>query len=264
MHQTIEDIINSTKKRVECSNKLTPDSNIDKNVTRNIESVINKTKKEHKVPIIAEIKPASPGTFNLNVSPREAAIIAKDMQQAGATAISVLTETEYFHSSKKNLESARNESVLPVLRKDFIINENQMDEVQTDLILLIASILGDELDRFVSLALSKGLQPLVEVHNKNELEKALQTSAKLIGINNRNLDTFEINLQTTYNLAPLIKQYDIENNTHHIIISESGIYSTDNIKQLIKAGADALLIGSSIIKSNNIYNKTKQLVEALE
>jgi indole-3-glycerol phosphate synthase len=264
VHHIIGNIIDSTKKRVDDLKKNNSYSGIDKTDIRNIETIINEKKKNYQVPVIAEIKPASPSTFYRDISPPDAASIAKEMDKAGAAAISVLTEPDYFHGSINNLDYVRNESTLPVLRKDFIIDEIQMDEQQTDLILLIASVLGSQLENFVSTAQSKGIQPLVEVHDRNELEKALQTSAKIIGINNRNLNTFEIDLHTTYDLAPIIKQYDIENNTNHIIISESGIDSQEDVKQLINSGADALLIGSSIIKSDDIYSKTKELVESLK
>ncbi|MFP4655283.1 MAG: indole-3-glycerol-phosphate synthase [Methanohalobium sp.] len=264
MHQVIGKIIDSTEKRVKDIENTSTYSDIHNTHKRDIGYAIYKAKKDSIVPVIAEIKPASPSTFYKDIPPQKAVSIAKEMEKAGAVAISVLTEPEYFHGSIDNLKFVRNEIELPVLRKDFIIDGIQMDEAHSDLILLIASILGDRLDEFVSLAQSKGLEPLVEVHNKNELENALRTRTNIIGVNNRNLDTLEINLQITSELAPLIKQYDSENGTNHIIVSESGIHTTDDVKRLIQYGADALLIGTSIIKSDDIYSKTKELVEALK
>ena len=260
MHQVIGKILDSTKKRIK-NIETSKCSDIHNTKNRNIINAIHKAKKGFRVPVITEIKPSSPSSFYREISPQEAVSIAKEMEKAGAIAISVLTEPEFFHGSIDNLKYVRNETTLPILRKDFIIDDIQMNEVHPDLILLIASILGDRLDEFVTLAQSKGLEPLVEVHNKNELENALQTSAKVIGINNRNLNTLEIDLQITDSLAPLIKQHDLENGTNHIIVSESGIQNTDDVKRLIHSGVDALLIGTSIIKSENIYSKTKELVE---
>lgn len=264
MNQVIGKIIDSTKRRVKDIEYTSTYPNIHNTKNRNIINTIYEAKKDSRVPVIAEIKPASPSSFYRDISPQEAVSIAKDMEKAGAVAVSVLTEPEFFHGSIDNLTFVRNEITLPVLRKDFIIDSIQMDEAHSDLILLIASVLGNQLDEFVSLAQAKGFEPLVEVHNETELENALHTPANIIGINNRNLDTLEIDLQTTSELAPLIKQHDSENGTDHIIVSESGIHSTDDVKQLIHSGADALLIGTSIIKNGDIYSKTNELVGALK
>jgi indole-3-glycerol phosphate synthase len=177
------------------------------------------------------------------------------MESAGATAISVLTEPNFFKGSIKNLESVRQKVKIPVLRKDFIIHKNQISEVESDLILLIAGILGDELDEFVNDAISSGREPLVEVHNMVELEKAMSTGTKIIGINNRDLTTMKVDITTTEKLAPLISD--------RIIISESGISSPDDAMRMMDAGADAILVGTSIMQGN-IYEKTYELVHALE
>ncbi len=266
MHSAINNIVKSTEIRIskiktETGQKVNLKNTHEK---RDIINAIKEKKKEKKVAVIAEVKPASPGKKLMNILPDDAARIATQMQRAGAIAISVLTEPEFFHGSTNNLEAVRKNVTLPVLRKDFIINEVQFDEIESDLILLIAGILGNTLGKMVNLAISKGFEPLVEVHNKDELAEALKTNARLIGINNRNLSTLEINLDTTIKLAPIIRDFDKTNGTCHIIVSESGIYSIEDIKKVIEAGADAVLVGTSIIKSGDIYTKTKELVNALD
>jgi indole-3-glycerol phosphate synthase len=186
------------------------------------------------------------------------------MERAGAVGISVLTEPNFFHGSLENLESVRQKVNLPVLRKDFIIDERQLDEINCDIILLITGVLGDKIGYFVDLAISKGMEPLVETQTKEELLVALETNAKLIGINNRNFRTMEVNLNNTKMLVPIIKEYDKKHGTNHVIISESGIHSCTDARKAKDAGADALLIGTAIIKSDDIYHKTKELVETLK
>jgi indole-3-glycerol phosphate synthase len=113
------------------------------------------------------------------------------------------------------------------------------------------------------MAISNGFEPLVEVHNEKELKNALETKTRIIGINNRDLSNLEIDLNTTLQLIPLVKDFDTKNGQKHIIISESGMHTIDDVKMVVKAGADAVLVGTSIIKSGEIYAKTKELVDAL-
>ena len=270
MHHVIEDILKATEKRVAALGLSAPNISNDNiesensgSQKRNFISAVELAKKEGKIPIIAEVKPASPSATFREILPDDAAKIAKEMERGGAVAISVLTEPDFFNGSIENLKSARKSVSIPVLRKDFIIDEKQMDETKSDLILLIAGALGNKLESFVLLAKSKGFEPLVEVHNESELYSALKTTAKVIGINNRDLGTLEVDLQTTVRLAPIIRDFDKENGTQHIIISESGVYNTDDIKRVISAGADAILIGTAIIKSSDVYTKTKEMVDAL-
>ena len=266
MHSVINNIVKSTEKRIQrIKNEADPEENENiRTKKRDIVKAITDKKSQNKVAVIAEVKPASPGKKLMDILPDDAAMIATEMEKAGAVAISVLTEPEFFHGSLNNLEAVRKEVSLPVLRKDFIINKVQFNEVQSDLILLIAGILEDNLNEMVNLAIAKGFEPLVEVHNKDELEGALKTKAGLIGINNRDLITLEIDLNTTLKLIPLIKDFDRNNDLHHTIISESGMHSIEDIKMVVEAGADAVLVGTSIIKSGDIYAKTKELVDALD
>ncbi|MDY6959065.1 MAG: indole-3-glycerol-phosphate synthase, partial [Halobacteriota archaeon] len=204
---------------------------------------IREVKSKGKVPVISEVKPSSPSGLKGDIPPSEAARIALEMQKGGAAAISVLTEPKYFNGSMENLKSVRDATKIPALRKDFIIDESQIFETDADMILLIARILGDRLKEFVSIALSHGIQPLVEVHNQSELESALKTDTGIIGVNNRNLDTLEIDLRVSEELIPVIKK----RRQDLLVISESGIHEKSDVKRVMDAGADAILVGTSII-----------------
>jgi indole-3-glycerol phosphate synthase len=166
MHQIIDEILGSTKNRIpSASNKKKS-----KITSRQFKRSIEDKKKKGLIPVISEVKPSSPTRFIRNVTPQDASEIAIQMESAGAAAISVLTEPFFFKGSIQNLISVRDAVKIPVLRKDFIINKNQIHEIDSDLILLIAGILGDELDDFVNETLSSGREPLVEVHNSEELK----------------------------------------------------------------------------------------------
>lgn len=249
MHQIINEILASTKTRIPTTIKK------EKITSRGILEIIESRKKQNLIPIIAEVKPSSPSRFIRDVSPGDAAEIAGLMEKGGATAISVLTEPIFFKGSIENLESVRAAVNIPVLRKDFILDIVQIHEVKSDMLLLIAGVLCERLDSFVEETLSSGREPLVEVHNRIELENALSTRAKIIGINNRDLNTLKVDITTTEKLAPLI--------SGRIIVSESGISTPEDAVRMIEAGADALLVGTSIMQGN-VYEKTYELVHALE
>jgi indole-3-glycerol phosphate synthase len=251
MHPTINEILKSTRRRIP------PLKNEEKKViaSRNFHDIIKARKQRNLIPVIAEVKPSSPANFIRNVTPKDAADIAREMEAGGAAAISVLTEPQFFKGSIENLVWVRQAVSVPVLRKDFIIDKAQICEAESDLILLIAGILGDKLDEFVEESMSCGREPLVEVHNIKELENALSTHTSIIGINNRDLDTLKVDITTTEKLAPLI--------SGRIIISESGISTPEDAVRMIDAGADAVLVGTSIMQGN-IYDKTCELVHALK
>ena len=251
MHQIINDILESTRNRI----PLSGSKDVRSVKARSFRDSVNERKKHNMIPVISEVKPSSPSIFIRDVTPKDAAIIAGTMEKAGASAISVLTEPEFFKGSIENLNSVRHVVDIPVLRKDFIIDKAQIYEAESDLILLIAGFLGDQLENFVDAVLETGREPLVEIHNMNELENALATKANIIGINNRDLTTMKVDISTTEELAPLVSG-------GRIIISESGISSPDDAVRMIEAGADAILVGTSIMQGN-VYDKTSELVNAL-
>jgi indole-3-glycerol phosphate synthase len=201
----------------------------------------------HGPAIIAEIKKASPskGLLQADFHP---AVIAHQYEQGGAACLSVLTDRVYFQGSLHDLEAARAATQLPVLRKDFTIDRLQIFEAAAhgaDAILLIAAILDTaELTQFRELADTLGLAALVEVHNHEELSKALDSGAQIIGVNNRNLDTFEVSLDTSLRLSFLMPAGVTR-------VTESGIFTRADIETLSAAGFHAFLIGESLMKSND-------------
>ncbi len=170
----------------------------------------------------------------------------------------MLTEPNYFGGSIENLARVRGAVSLPILRKDFIIDERQVAETRAfgaDAILLIARLLGDHLSAFVEAALEIGLEPLVEVHNRDEMERALATGANLIGINNRNLETMTIDLSTTVRLAGLARD------AGRIVVSESGIAWPYDVRRLSRH-CDAYLIGSALMSAKDRQKRLEGFVFA--
>ncbi|MGC8545927.1 MAG: indole-3-glycerol phosphate synthase TrpC [Athalassotoga sp.] len=196
-----------------------------------------------RISIIAEIKKASPskGIIQNDFSPKKQAQI---YDSANIDAISVLTEDKYFKGKDEYLKLVRDETKKPVLRKDFIVDEYQITESKllgADAVLLIVAILQNKLKKFNELAKSSELDCLVEVHDEKELETALDCGCEIIGINNRNLKDFSVDLKTTERL--------IRNIPNHVtIVSESGIKTADDVKYLSSIGVDAVLIGETFMR----------------
>ena len=252
MHKILEDIICSSKER---ARYIQPEPFTIR--AKSLKESIKKAQENGLVPIISEVKPASPTHNFKKITPVHAAQIAGEMERAGACAISVLTEPNYFHGSIENLKSVREQVSLPVLRKDFIVNKNQIIEVETDLVLLIAGVLHKQLDKFIMEVEKTGAEAIIEVHTPEELEDVLSTDAQIIGINNRNLSTFEIDLETVKQIAPIIRK----ERPDAIIIAESGVRTPEDTLQMIESGADAILIGSAIMEGDT-YTNTYKLVHA--
>jgi len=206
--------------------------------------------------LIAEIKRASPsaGWIRKDVDLVE---LAKTYDRCGASAISVLTDEEFFKGSISGLREVKQAIGIPVLRKDFIVDPYQIYEALAfgaDAILLIVAILSDnELKRFLSLCEDFTLDALVEVHTKEELDKAIEAGAKIIGINNRDLKTFDVNLSTTIELVRHIPK-DV------ICVSESGIKTYDDIRCVKEAGVDAVLVGTVLMEAEDTGEKIRELV----
>ena len=196
--------------------------------------------------IIAEIKKASPsaGVIAEDFNPVSK---AKDYEAFGASALSILTEEDFFLGSNENLKAVKKITSLPILRKDFIIDEYQIYEsklIGADCILLIASILSDQqLEEFVAIAKTLELDYLIEVHDENELKRAELFEDALIGVNNRNLKTFEVDLDNSVRLRNLF----IKNN---VFIAESGIKSREDVDYLKSNNIKVFLIGESLMKGN--------------
>lgn len=205
------------------------------------------------VALIAEVKKASPsaGVIRPDFDP---VAIARAYERAGAHCLSVLTDRKFFQGSLDYLQKIRQSVQLPLLRKDFIIDSRQILEAiegGADAVLLIAAILDDErLARFHELATGAGLAALVEVHDEVELERALAIAAPLIGVNNRDLKTFNVDLGTTERLARRIRdagRFDDQNPV--LLVSESGIHTPADVQRLEACGARAILVGESLMRS---------------
>jgi indole-3-glycerol phosphate synthase len=208
-------------------------------------SFIQKLKQAEEVKIIAEFKRASPskGAINLECDPSEQTL---QYVKAGADAVSVLTDRTFFKGDFRDLKEVRKTINAPILCKDFIIDPIQIDYAEyagADLILLIAAALDLEtLHSLYNYASNKGLEVLMEVHNEEELEKVLTTDNKLVGVNNRNLKTFEVDLSTTERLASRIVQ------SNRYLISESGIATTEDVRRVVSAGASGILVGETFMR----------------
>jgi indole-3-glycerol phosphate synthase len=193
--------------------------------------------------VIAELKPASPSRGVIR-DPFEPAALAQTLEAAGACALSVLTEGEFFRGSLKNLREARKSVQLPVLRKDFIFDPWQVWETRAndaDSFLLIVATLGDGLLRdLIALGREIGMEPLVEVHTVEELDRALAAGARILGVNNRDLKTLAVNAQTSFNLIERIPD-------DCIAVSESGLRTNDDVAKLRATGFDAFLIGTHLM-----------------
>lgn len=215
----------------------------------------NALKNYEGLSIIAEVKKASPskGIIREDFDPLE---IAKEYHASNVQAISVLTEKNFFLGSDDYLGRIRQSMPIPLLRKDFIIDLWQIYQSRVlgaDAILLIASILSDdELKKFQIVAGILGMQCLVEVHNEEEVDRALGTGAKIIGINNRNLQTFDVSLETTAKLMNYIPN-------DRVVVSESGIKTPKDMAYLKEIGVDAVLIGETFMRAESIKGKIDEL-----
>jgi indole-3-glycerol phosphate synthase len=229
------------------------------------------------IALIAEVKKASPsaGVICKDFDPVR---IAKEYEAAGASCLSVLTDEQFFQGSLDYLRQIRAAVTLPLLRKDFIIDERQILEAiewGADAILLIVAILDDaRLRRFHELATEAGLAVLVEVHDEEELDRALAAGAGLIGVNNRNLKTFKVDLATTERLAaklgrgtgvPPVTNSRTEDGDRleacpTLLVAESGIHTRADVERLKRAGARAILVGESLVRSGDIAGQAKALL----
>jgi indole-3-glycerol phosphate synthase len=205
--------------------------------------------------VIAEIKKASPskGVLRADFRPAE---IARSYAQAGAACLSVLTDSDFFQGSDQYLQDARAACRLPVIRKDFIVDPYQVVEARmigADCILLIAACLDDaRLQQLNDLAHELGMDVLIEVHDGDELERALRTSNRLIGINNRNLRTFEVSLQTTLGLLQRIPK-------GRLVVTESGILAPTDVRLMRAHGVHAFLVGEAFMRADDPGAKLAEL-----
>lgn len=209
--------------------------------------------------LIAEVKKASPskGLIREDFDPPT---IAKAYEMGGATCMSVLTDIPYFQGADEHFVAARNVVGLPAIRKDFMIDPYQVPEARAlgaDCILLILAALEDGLAAELEAAATDwGMDVLIEVHNAEELDRAMNLKSPLLGINNRNLKTLKTDIQTTRDLAPRVIDAD------RLVVSESGLYTPDDLASMYDAGARCFLIGESLMRQDDVEAATRALIDS--
>ncbi|MCX6690193.1 MAG: indole-3-glycerol-phosphate synthase [Methanoregula sp.] len=248
---SLREIIRQTEKRVAKLPATFPDAGPNSPVSL-LEAI---QKAPGRNAVIAEIKCASPsrGIIRRNV---DMAMMAGVLVRGGCVGVSVLTEPYYFGGTLQDIAKVKSVVAVPVLRKDFIIDERQIAETRmlgADAILLIAAVLGERLPAFVDASIEACLEPLVEVHNTDEVKSALATRASLIGINNRDLFTFTIDRSTTRMLSGQVRR------AGKTIVSESGMRSADDMREL-RSYCDAFLIGSAIMTAADSGKRLEEFV----
>ncbi|QKG93952.1 indole-3-glycerol-phosphate synthase [Halorubrum salinarum] len=219
---------------------------------RDLAAAFERAEADGRVPVIAEVKPTSPTTEGSRED--DPVALAEGMVAGGAAALSVLTEPEHFGGSVDTLRRVREAVDVPVLRKDFVVEEAQLDAVESDVVLLIARFVGDDLPDLLAAARDRGFQVLVEVHDRDELERALDAGATTVGVNNRDLAELVVDLGTFESVAPHVPD-DVT------LIAESGIGSPADVRRMRAAGADALLVGSAIM-DGDVEANTRELTRA--
>ncbi len=252
----LENIVNDKKVEVEQKKRLLPLSALKERIAQYKPLDFAAALTGSGISLIAEVKKASPskGVLREDFDP---VALAATYAQNGAAAISVLTESTYFQGRLKYLVDIREKVNIPLLRKDFIFDEYQVYESAAsgaDAMLLIASILSEEqLGELLEISHNIGLFCIVEVHNEDDLFTALMADAKIIGINNRNLNTFKVDTNTTRRLRMLIPQ-------ENIVVSESGISSKEDMKKMKECKVDAVLVGEALVTADDIPGKIKELM----
>ena len=236
--------------------------NIEESLSNSGKDISVIIKQNRHATLITEVKFSSPSLGEIKKI-SDPVVIAKSMIEGGAKALSVLTQPHMFSGSPEIFMKIRKEVDVPILMKDIIIEKTQIDagkKIGADYILLIQSLFDqgflNEVDEFIDYIHKKGLKVLLESHTKDEFENTMKTQADILGINNRNLDTLELDITNT---QKILENFD----KSRIVISESGIESPADIQLLHKCGADAFLVGSSIMKSDNIQENVRKLVNAI-
>ena len=257
MHSLLAQILAEKCKEVDRQKKGEMPSNNDNDLPpiRDFKGAISRS---DRINLIAEIKFASPSAGIIREKP-DPITIGRVYEEAGAAAISLLTDKRFFRGDLSHLPRLKRATSLPILRKDFIIDEIQVRESflwGADAILLIAHILSrQKLKGLLGMCQSLGMAALTEVHDRNDLNKAIDCEADIIGINNRDLNTFKVDLAATLRLAPLVPGGGI-------IVSESGINNRGDVRVVKEAGVHAVLVGTALMNSEDIGKKAKGLAGA--
>jgi len=263
MPTKLEEIVASTRRRVANARRTADLRDLEKRAQEHTPRGFRKaleTKGRNGIAVIAELKKASPSRGLIRAD-FDAGTLARELEAAGATALSVLTDEEFFQGSLENLRMASGATKIPCLRKDFIVDEFQLLEARAnhgDAILLIVAVLSQaELVALAEKSRSLGLDVLCEAHDEAELRRAIDAGCDLIGVNNRNLRTFKVDPQTTFQLAEMIPK-DV------IGVAESGIDKGEDIARLRDAGYRAFLVGESLMKAQSPGETLRTLLAEAE
>ena len=229
---------------------------------RSLPDAFERAEADGRVPVIAEVKPTSPTADGERAD--DPVELARQMVAGGAAALSVLTEPDHFGGSAETLARVREAVDVPVLRKDFILHEDQLDVVEADVVLLIVRFLQedgtDDLETLLAAARERGFQVLVEAHTAAEVEQAVDAGADIVGVNNRDLAKLEVDLDTFPQAATAAPEAVT-------LIAESGIGTPDDVVRMREAGADALLVGSAIMDhggDSDVRANTERLTTATD
>jgi indole-3-glycerol phosphate synthase len=248
MTAVLDRIVAATRARVAESRRVADVRELERRAEQHVPRGFRRAivaKSRNGIAVVGELKKASPSRGLIRASFRPAEL-ARELELAGAAALSVLTDEEFFHGSLENLRKASAAVAIPCLRKDFMIDEFQMVEARAncaDAVLLIgAALTPDELRRLSAAARAQGLDVLCEVHDRDELKQALDAGFDLIGVNTRNLKTFNVDLRTALDLAGELPSGVVR-------VAESGIHSGEDVARLREAGYHAFLVGESLMRA---------------
>jgi len=260
MPVSLDQILTSTRDRVAIRkrdvNLRQLEREAEKHVPRGFRGALRE-KSRDGIAVIAELKKASPSKGLIRPDFRPAQL-AQELERAGAAALSVLTDEDFFQGSLANLRGASAATKLPCLRKDFIVDEFQILEARAEcadaVLLIVAALSQQELRTFRQTAQQRGLDVLCEVHDESELQRAVNAGCDLIGVNARDLRTFQVNLDTVFQLADRFPRDTVR-------VAESGIHSADDITRLRAAGYDAFLIGESLMRAERPGEALRELMQ---
>lgn len=258
MHDKLREILRTKQEevaRLQSKADLLRAAALERNDYRSLEDALSGQEGQTTLALIAEVKKASP-SVGLIAAQFDPVSIAQTYEAAGANAISVLTDERYFQGHLSDLTKVRQAVGLPVLRKDFVIDPVQIYEAAVAgadaILLIVAALEQSQLLHLLDVAQAHQLDVLVEVHDLGELERALDTPARIIGINNRNLKTFQVDLATTQALAAELP-------SHVTVVSESGIKTREDAKKVRDWGADAILVGESLMRAEDVVAQARAL-----
>lgn len=261
MPVSLDQIVSSTRRKVAAAKHAADVGDLERQAEQHVPRGFRQAlfdKSQTGVAVIAELKKASPSKGLIRAE-FQAEALARELEAAGAAALSVLTDEEFFQGSLENLRRASAAVEIPCLRKDFIVDEFQLLEARANaadaVLLIVAALTEKELARLAQSARARGLDVLCEVHDEHELQRALDAGCDLIGVNTRDLRTFKVDPETAFRLAPLLP-------CNVVRVAESGIRSGDDISRLRAAGYQAFLIGESLMRAERPGNALRELVAA--